>query len=155
MKSTIIWDITPCSPLKVNRRFEWTYPLHLQGRKISRARNKRESRWHFTLVSCSAYFSTLQMKAICSSKMLVDFQLATAEESGFNSWQGQEIFMLSTMSRLVLGPTQPYIQWVWGFLSLGKSGRGMKLIHQLHPVPRFCMEPWLHSLIRLRGVVLS
>jgi hypothetical protein len=22
MKSTIFWDITPCSPLKVNRRFE-------------------------------------------------------------------------------------------------------------------------------------
>jgi hypothetical protein len=28
-KSTIFWDITPCSPLSVNRR------VHLQGRKIS------------------------------------------------------------------------------------------------------------------------
>jgi hypothetical protein len=31
LKSTIFWDITPFSPLKVNRRFERTYRLHLQG----------------------------------------------------------------------------------------------------------------------------
>jgi hypothetical protein len=35
MKSNIFWDITPCSPLKINRRFGGTYRLHLQGRKIS------------------------------------------------------------------------------------------------------------------------
>jgi hypothetical protein len=45
MKSSIFWDITPCSPLKVNWRFGGTCRLHLQGRKISRARNQRESRW--------------------------------------------------------------------------------------------------------------
>jgi hypothetical protein len=27
MKSTILWDITPCSPLSVNRRFGGTYRL--------------------------------------------------------------------------------------------------------------------------------
>jgi hypothetical protein len=32
MKSTIFRDITPCSPLSVNRRFGGTYRLHLQGR---------------------------------------------------------------------------------------------------------------------------
>jgi hypothetical protein len=32
---TIFWDITPCSPLKIKRRFGGTYRLHLQGRKIS------------------------------------------------------------------------------------------------------------------------
>jgi hypothetical protein len=45
LKSTIFLDITPCSLLKVNRRFGETYRLYLQGRKISRARNQRESRW--------------------------------------------------------------------------------------------------------------
>jgi hypothetical protein len=40
MKSSIFWDITPCSPLKTNRRFRGTCRLHLQGR-ISRARNQR------------------------------------------------------------------------------------------------------------------
>jgi hypothetical protein len=28
----IFWDMTPCSPLRVNRRFGGTCPLHLQGR---------------------------------------------------------------------------------------------------------------------------
>jgi hypothetical protein len=45
MKSSIFWDITPCSPLKVNRRFGGTCRLHLQSRRISRTRNQRESRW--------------------------------------------------------------------------------------------------------------
>jgi hypothetical protein len=44
MKCTVFWDTTPCSPLKINRRFGGIYHLHLQGRKISRARNRRESR---------------------------------------------------------------------------------------------------------------
>jgi hypothetical protein len=35
LKSTIFWDITPRSPLKVNRRFGGTYRLHLQGRRIT------------------------------------------------------------------------------------------------------------------------
>jgi hypothetical protein len=30
IKSTIFWDITPCSPLKVNQCFRGTYRLHLQ-----------------------------------------------------------------------------------------------------------------------------
>jgi hypothetical protein len=45
MKSSVFWDITPCSPLKANRRFGGTCRLHLQGRRISRSRNQRESRW--------------------------------------------------------------------------------------------------------------
>jgi hypothetical protein len=43
MKSTIFWDITPCSPLSVNWRFGGTYRLHLQGRrnKYSKKRAKK------------------------------------------------------------------------------------------------------------------
>jgi hypothetical protein len=33
IKSTIFWDITPCSLFKVNRRFGGTYRLNLQGRR--------------------------------------------------------------------------------------------------------------------------
>jgi hypothetical protein len=47
----IFWDITPWSPLKFNRRFGRTYRLHLQGRRISRARNQRSFPPAFTLVS--------------------------------------------------------------------------------------------------------
>jgi hypothetical protein len=85
MKSAIFWDITPYSSFKVNRRFGGPYRLHLQGRRISRARYQSESRWQaslclppaFTLVSCSAYSPTLKMEAICSSEMSVNFQRTT------------------------------------------------------------------------------
>jgi hypothetical protein len=43
MKGSIFWDITPCSPLKVKRRFGGTHRLHLQDRRICQARNKHEA----------------------------------------------------------------------------------------------------------------
>jgi hypothetical protein len=43
MKSSIFWDITPCSPLKVNRRFGGIYCLHLQGLKISQIKHQCEA----------------------------------------------------------------------------------------------------------------
>jgi hypothetical protein len=58
IKTTIFWDITPFSPLKVNRRFGGTNRLHLQGRRINRARNQRESRWQAEqiLLICVIFF---------------------------------------------------------------------------------------------------
>jgi hypothetical protein len=38
LKSSIFWDITPCSPLKVNQYFEEKFRLHPQGRRISQAK---------------------------------------------------------------------------------------------------------------------
>jgi hypothetical protein len=35
MKSSIFWDITPCSPLKVNRHFGRTCRIYFKGRRIS------------------------------------------------------------------------------------------------------------------------
>jgi hypothetical protein len=57
MKSNVFWDITPYSSLKVSRRFTGLPPS-------------------FALVTCLAY-STLKMKAICSSETSVDFQRTT------------------------------------------------------------------------------
>jgi hypothetical protein len=37
----------------------------------------------------------------------------------FDSWQEQEIFLFSTVSRLDLWPIQPPIQWVQGAFSWG------------------------------------
>jgi hypothetical protein len=31
MKSSVFWDMMPCSPLKVNRHFGGTYHLYLKG----------------------------------------------------------------------------------------------------------------------------
>jgi hypothetical protein len=38
MKSSMFWDITPCSLFKVNRRFGGTSCLHLHGRRILQVR---------------------------------------------------------------------------------------------------------------------
>jgi hypothetical protein len=54
MKSALFWSITPCSPLKVNRRLP---PA-------------------FTLVYCTAY-STVKMEGICCSETSVNFQRTT------------------------------------------------------------------------------
>jgi hypothetical protein len=40
MNSSVFWDLTPCS----HQRFGGTCHLHLQGRRISQARNQHESR---------------------------------------------------------------------------------------------------------------
>jgi hypothetical protein len=72
LKSTIFWDITSCNPLRVIRRFGGTYRLHLQGRKISRARNQRE-RWFLAQI----IFSTLKMEATCFSETSADTQRTT------------------------------------------------------------------------------
>jgi hypothetical protein len=83
MKSTNFWDIMTCSSLRVNRRFEGTYRLHLHGRRISRA----------LLATCWAYFSTLKIEEPSSSETSVDFQRATGryipEDSTFQSYTGR------------------------------------------------------------------
>jgi hypothetical protein len=55
IKSTIFWDITPYSPLKVN----WCFGAA------------------FMLVFCSTYSSALKMEAICFSETSVDFWRTT------------------------------------------------------------------------------
>jgi hypothetical protein len=47
MKSSIFWDTTPCSPLKVNRRFGGTCRVHVQGRRICSSACYLPSRWFF------------------------------------------------------------------------------------------------------------
>jgi hypothetical protein len=43
MKSYVFWEITPCSPFKINRRVGRAYRLHLQGWWVSQARYQRET----------------------------------------------------------------------------------------------------------------
>jgi hypothetical protein len=73
MISSVVWNITPCIPLKVNRRFGGTCRLQLEGRKISQAWKQVTSRAAFTLVSCILYSSTLKMKATYLPKRRLTF----------------------------------------------------------------------------------
>jgi hypothetical protein len=80
MKSIIFWDITLCSLLKVNGCFGGTYRFRLQGRRINRVRNQRESRWQAELcllVSYSDNSFTLKIEAISSSEKSVEFSQTT------------------------------------------------------------------------------
>jgi hypothetical protein len=45
MKNCVFWDITPHSQLKVNGRFGGRCPLHLEGRRTSKARKQLLSLW--------------------------------------------------------------------------------------------------------------
>jgi hypothetical protein len=43
MKNSIFWDVTPCIPVKVYRRFGGTYYLYPQGRRVSQASDHEET----------------------------------------------------------------------------------------------------------------
>jgi hypothetical protein len=43
LKSCIFWNMTPCNPLRVSRRFRETCRLLLQGQRINHARNQCEA----------------------------------------------------------------------------------------------------------------
>jgi hypothetical protein len=170
----IVWDIMPCSPLKINRCF---------------------GEAGIMLASFLKYSSSLKMEAICFSETSVNFQRTTrriipecrelliptavrtsnftyvqhnvgitksltqdthfwskfvflgqrAGWPGFDCRQAKEIFLYSTESRPVLGRTQPLSNGYW-----------VKLVTQFHLVPRPRMVAlYLHSPIRLHGVVLN
>jgi hypothetical protein len=68
MNSTIFWDITPCSPSSLNRRFGGTYRLHLQDWKNKLSKQPVRKPFIFT---------TQKMETICSSETSVNTQRST------------------------------------------------------------------------------
>lgn len=68
MNTNIVCDIIPCSPLKIKGCFGGI------SRYIFRSKDKLCLPPAFRLVSCSDWFSTLRMKAICFSETTVAFQ---------------------------------------------------------------------------------
>jgi hypothetical protein len=76
---------------------------------------------------------------------------------GFDSRRGLGIFLFTAESRTALGPTQPPIEWVPGALSLGVERRGREADHSppSNAEVKECVELYLHSPIRLHGLVLS
>jgi hypothetical protein len=61
-QSCVVWDVTPCSPSKISRRFGEQFRLSLLGRRISETRNKRK------------IGSNKALLAACSTLVSIDFQ---------------------------------------------------------------------------------
>jgi hypothetical protein len=84
MMSSIFWDITPCSPMKVDRRFGGTCRSHFHGRRVNQELSQQEAgrnrvlfAAHFMLFSRLAYYSTLETEATCSTETSADFHRTT------------------------------------------------------------------------------
>jgi hypothetical protein len=78
------------------------------------------------------------------------------DDRGFEPRQGLGIFLFTNMYRLALGPTQLPIQWEPGALSLGLKRPGCEADHTPSSSTEVeCLKLYLHSSIRLHGVVLS
>jgi hypothetical protein len=79
------------------------------------------------------------------------------DDQEFKSWKGLGIFLLTTVSRLTLGPTQLSIQWVPRDLSLAEKWLGCEADHS-PPSSAKVKNTWLYTstpLIYLHGMVLS
>jgi hypothetical protein len=74
LKNSILCYITPYSPSNINRRYEETCRLQLQGRRKKT----------IAPASCLSNFSTLKMEEKFSSETSVDFQLTTRRYSPEN-----------------------------------------------------------------------
>jgi hypothetical protein len=75
----------------------------------------------------------------------------------FDSRSGLGIFLFTTASRTALGPTQTPIQWVPRAISLGVKRPGREADNSASSTAEVkeCVELYIHSSIRLHGVVLS
>jgi hypothetical protein len=99
LKSSIFWDVTPCSPFKVNRRFGGTCRLHLQGREISQAGEQLETRWQ----------PELCLQPALKPKRRLTF-------NGLHGIISQEIELLITTAVKISNPTYRSIIYVTNYL---------------------------------------
>jgi hypothetical protein len=94
MESSTFWDITPCSPLKVNRRFREICRLHLQGRRISHERNKREAGNKQSNRKCifppASYVNPKSQQADCSAinkSISIEFSIKGTIQGAYSSYR--------------------------------------------------------------------
>jgi hypothetical protein len=78
-----------------------------------------------------------------------------AGRTGFDSQQGQEIFLYSAASHLALGPTQLPLQWVPGALSSGVKRPGGREYDHSPQSSAEVRSGGVRSPIQIHGMVLN
>jgi hypothetical protein len=171
MKSSIFWDITKCSPLKVNRRIGGTYRLHLQSRRISQARNDGEasflvrlffdtedggdmffrsagwlSRDYTALYSFSMRDATFWELAWSQLQFRRQIVAITTKQWEFEARWGQEFWLPHVVQTGSGGHPTFRPMGTGGFFPGGKSCRGVKLTTRLQLVPRSRIRGSIHPL---------
>jgi hypothetical protein len=126
MKSYIFWDITPCSPLKVNLRFVEECRLHLHGRRVNQAINQNEKQrarlsWHSNskktiLHTLSFLHNDSQLMTETCSSHVTTYRLIK-----FVGWYILFIYCWELVVQTGSGAQKPPIQWVPGVKRPGRE----------------------------------
>jgi hypothetical protein len=72
------WDISPCIPLKANRFFGGTCRHRLQDRRISRARNQRDSIW--------VHFQRTRRRCVQKTELFITTDVANSDPQYSSVW---------------------------------------------------------------------
>jgi hypothetical protein len=121
LKSSSLWDITPCSSLKVNRRFEGTCHLHLQGRRISQVKNQLNTGGE------QSYGEPGYRSRYCDW-LRVGRPNCRSLSPGRGKFSPLHVVKFDYGA---LGPTQSPLQWVLGALSPGVKRPRREADHSL------------------------
>jgi hypothetical protein len=128
LKRSIFWNITSCSPLKVNQHFGTTYRFHHQGHNKQSKKTARKQVASRTL-TCSSDTLVVFKRTIWRynhRRSLDSDWLRAGRPRGRSSIPGKvKKFLFSTSSISALGSTQPPIEWVPGgsFPGVKRPGR--------------------------------
>jgi hypothetical protein len=85
MKSSIFWDTTPCSPLKVNRNFRESCRLLLRGWRVSHARYQQGAKRKHSSARFALRLWTWRHMATHPTETSVGFQ-RTVPSAYFAKW---------------------------------------------------------------------
>jgi hypothetical protein len=124
-KFRIFWDVAPCSRVEVDRRFR----APLKSRSISTWLYSATSQKTLNFILTAMRTWNLTEILLGSRKRVAGYLsqysvwLRTGRP-GFDPQQEQRIFLLTSVSRPALRPTQPPVQWVQEVLPPGQSAAG-------------------------------
>jgi hypothetical protein len=84
MMNSVFWYITPCSQVKVKRRFGETYCLHIQGRRAKHPELKQATSRLHCVISHTRPIRTHRFESVKSNILILFFHLFLKQEPSFS-----------------------------------------------------------------------